>query len=551
VLAGEECELNESAGVKSGADSEKQRFSKELHMKSLGRSIGVLIVAGAATAGGFFGFNLLENARFALAEQKVETTREGLSQVQNLSDVFRYIGKTVEPSVVNINVKKTIHGQRRMPFDERFFRRFFPDQDGDGQPDVPDMPPGMGQGQDRIEIGTGSGVIVEVDGNNGYIVTNNHVAGGATEMEITLADGRVIKDAKLVGADPKSDIAVVQITADHLIPIKWGDSDQVQKGDWVLAFGSPFGYVGSMTHGIVSALNRTSVGILGPQGYEDFIQVDAPINPGNSGGPLVNVHGEVIGINTAIATRSGGFQGIGFAIPSDQAKSIYQQIRKNGKVTRGWLGVSIMDVSKNKDLAQSFGYKSANGILVQQVFPNTPASGKLKAGDIIMGLNGKTLQSVQELRYAIAMTSPGDEATLKIYRDGKEQDVKIKLGSQPENVMALVGGGQGQEQANPGATQGSESLGLKLADPTDALLERFKLPADSKGALIAAVAPNSPAAEAGLMPGELISKVNNQSVTGAQDAAAALSKADLSKGVRMYLVSREGARFVFVKVEKK
>jgi serine protease Do len=547
--------VEENAGYGFGAGSEKRGFSKEFPMKSLGRSIGVLIVAGAATAGGFLGFNLLENARFALAEQKVETTREGLSQVQNLSSVFRYIGKAVEPSVVNINVKKTIHGQRRMPFDQRFFRRFFPDQDGDGQPDVPDMPPGMGQdpdqGQDRIEIGTGSGFIVEVDGNTGYIVTNNHVAGGATEMEITLADGRVIKDAKLVGADPKSDIAVVQITADHLIPIKWGDSDQVQKGDWVLAFGSPFGYVGSMTHGIVSALNRTSVGILGPQGYEDFIQVDAPINPGNSGGPLVYVHGEVIGINTAIATRSGGFQGIGFAIPSDQAKSIYQQIRKSGKVTRGWLGVSIMDVSKNKDLAQSFGYKSANGILVQQVFPNTPAYGKLKAGDIIMGLNGKTLQSVQELRYAIAMTSPGDEATLKIYRDGKEQDVKIKLGSQPENVMALVGGGQGQEQANPGATQGSESLGLKLADPTDALLQRFKLPAGSQGALIAAVAPNSPAAEAGLMPGELISKVNNQAVTSAQDAAAALSKADLSKGVRMYLVSREGARFVFLKVEKK
>jgi serine protease Do len=520
-------------------------------MKSLGRSIGVLIVAGAATAGGFLGFNLLENARFALAEQKVETTREGLSQIQNLSNIFRYVGKTVEPSVVNINVKKTIHNARRMPPEERFFRRFFPDQDGDGQPDMPDMP-GMGQGQDQIEIGTGSGVIVDVDGGKGYIVTNNHVAGGASEMEITLADGRVIKNAKLVGADPKSDIAVVEITADHLIPIKWGDSDQVQKGDWVLAFGSPFGYVGSMTHGIVSALNRTSVGILGPQGYEDFIQVDAPINPGNSGGPLVNIHGEVIGINTAIATRSGGFQGIGFAIPSDQARAIYKQIREHGKVTRGWLGVSIMDVSKNKDLAESFGYKEANGILVQQVFPNTPATGKLKAGDIIMAMNGKTLQSVQELRYAIATTSPGEEVTLKIYRDGKDQDVKIKLGSQPENVMALVGGGQGNEQGQPGAAEaGSESLGLKLVDPTPALLQRANLPADSKGALITGVAPDSPAVEAGLRPGDLISKVNNQSVTNAQEASTALGKADLSKGVRMYILSRDGARFVFLKVEKK
>jgi serine protease Do len=517
-------------------------------MKSLGRSIGVLIIAGAATAGGFLGFNLLENARFAFAEQKVEATREGLSQIQNLSNIFRYVGKTVEPSVVNINVKKTIHNARPMAPEERFFRRFFPDQDGDGQPDMPDMP---GMGRDQVEIGTGSGVIVDVDGDKGYIVTNNHVAGGASEMEITLADGRVIKNAKLVGADPKSDIAVVEITAKHLIPIKWGDSDQVQKGDWVLAFGSPFGYVGSMTHGIVSALNRTSVGILGPQGYEDFIQVDAPINPGNSGGPLVNIHGEVIGINTAIATRSGGFQGIGFAIPSDQARAIYKQIREHGKVTRGWLGVSIMDVSKNRDLAQSFGYQDPNGILVQQVFPNTPATGKLKAGDIIVALNGKKIESVQQLRYAVATTSPGDEVTMKIYRDGKDQDVKIKLGAQPENVMALVGGGQGENQAEPGATQGSESLGLKLVDPTPALLQRAKLPADSTGALIMEVAPDSPAAEAGLRPGELITKVNNQSVSSAQEAATALGKADLSKGVRMYLIGQGGARFVFLKVEKK
>lgn len=520
-------------------------------MKSLGRSIGVLVVAGIATAGGFLGFNLIENARFALAEEQVQSTREGLSQVQNLSNIFRYIGKTVEPSVVNINVKKTIHEQGRAPFEERFFRRFFQDQNGDGQPDMPpDFPPDMGQGQDRIEIGTGSGFIVEVDGDHGYVVTNNHVAGGASDIEVTLADGRVLKgkDVKLVGADPKSDIAVVEITADHLIPIKWGDSNQVQKGDWVLAFGSPFGYVGSMTHGIVSALNRTSVGILGPQGYEDFIQVDAPINPGNSGGPLVNIHGEVIGVNTAIATRSGGFQGIGFAIPSDQARAIYKQIREHGKVTRGWLGISIMDVSKNQDLAQSFGYTHANGILVQQVFPNTPAAGILKPGDIIMALDGKKLQSVQELRYAIAMTSPGDEVTLKVFRNGKDIDAKIKLGTQPSNVMALVGEGSGQEE--PQGTQGSQSLGLKLADPTDALLQRFHLPAASKGALIMGVNPDSPAMGAGIRPGDLITKVNNQDVSNAQEAADALGKVDLSKGVRMYLMTAQGSRFVFLKVTK-
>src|SRR5205814_1633677 len=183
---------------------------------------------------------------------------------------------------------------------------------------------------------------------------NNHVAGGASEMTVTLSDGREIKGAKLLGADPKSDLAVVQIKADHLISAKWGDSDTLAKGDWILAFGAPFGYVGSMTHGIVSALNRSNVGILDRQnGYENFIQVDAPINPGNSGGPLVNLKGEVVGINTAIASRSGGFQGIGFAIPSNQAKPIYGILRDKGKVTRGWLGISISDVSKSHELAKS------------------------------------------------------------------------------------------------------------------------------------------------------------------------------------------------------
>src|SRR5688500_11587913 len=195
----------------------------------------------------------------------------------------------------------------------------FPDRDGDGEPDVPPglRPPRGGDDEEDGGLfeqqGTGSGVIIEVDGSKGFIVTNNHVAGGATEMVITLADGREIKNGKLLGADPKTDLALIEIKADRLVPAKWGDSDQLQKGDWIMAFGSPFGYVGSMTHGIVSALNRNNVGILGRQGYENFIQVDAPINPGNSGGPLVNTRGEVVGINTAIASRTGSFAGIGFA----------------------------------------------------------------------------------------------------------------------------------------------------------------------------------------------------------------------------------------------
>ena len=188
---------------------------------------------------------------------------------------------------------------------------------------------------------------MEVQGGSGFILTNNHVAGGATELTVTLSDGRVIKgnDVKVLGADAKTDLAVVKIKADHLIPAQWGDSDKLERGDWVMAFGSPFGYVGSMTHGIVSALHRQAGILAAQQGYENFIQVDAPINPGNSGGPLINIHGEVVGINTAIASRSGGFQGIGFAIPSNQAKFVYAGLKDHGKITRGWLGVSISDVA--------------------------------------------------------------------------------------------------------------------------------------------------------------------------------------------------------------
>src|SRR5580658_2330047 len=291
-------------------------------MKPWRSKAAVALLSAAAVTGGFYGGGtLLEKYQFARAESQVDDNRQDLSNAEDLSTVFRHIGKVIGPSVVNIQVRKEI----KNPQDDTI-RKFFHDH---GE----ELPPGFdgggggeggGDGDDgeQQEVGTGSGVIMEASDGYGYILTNNHVAGGADEMDITLPDGREIKNGKLLGADPKSDLAVVRIQADDLIPAKWGNSDDLEKGDWVLAFGSPFGFVGSMTHGIVSALNREDVGII-PQGYENFIQVDAPINPGNSGGPLVNIHGEVVGINTAIASRSGGFQGIGFAIPSNQAKVVF------------------------------------------------------------------------------------------------------------------------------------------------------------------------------------------------------------------------------------
>lgn len=531
-------------------------------MTKFKKTLAVLALAGASIAAWEGGTTLVENVQFARAEQQVQATRQQLQSVQDLSTVFRDIGKAVEPSVVEIVVHKTIKGApRQMLPNDDFLRRFF-ERHGMGDQMLPQSPNDQGDNGDDNnnddnnapddsgdleQIGTGSGVIIEANGSNGYILTNNHVAGGATEMSITLADGRTITNGKLLGADPKSDLAVVKITADHLIPAKWGDSDQMQRGDWVLAFGAPFGYVGSMTHGIVSALNRQA-GILGNQGYEDFIQVDAPINPGNSGGPLVNIYGDVIGINTAIATRSGGFQGIGFAIPSNQAKVIYTMLKDKGKVTRGWLGISIEDVHRDPALAKSFGYTNDTGVIVQQVLQGTPATGKLQAGDIITGMDGKPVDNVQQLRNEVARVAPGTETKLQVFRNNKSTDVTIKIGEQPANMLAMGPGGPGIAP-KAGNAQAGEALGMRLANVTDELAQKYGLGATRQGALVTSVEPRSLAAKAGLQPGDLITRVGNETVNNADDAAAAISKQDVTKGIRLYITNREGSRFIFIQKE--
>ena len=291
-------------------------------MKPARSGFGVSVLCLAAIAAGYFGGRpLLERVEFARAESNVQSTKQQLETVQDLSTVFRHVGEVVEPSVVNIKVAKSMKSGGNSAAED-MLRRFFQQR---GQQMPPGMIPNQGNGDgstDQVEDIEGSGVIMEVANGFGYILTNNHVAADAAKLTVYLDDGRKIENAKVLGTDPKSDLAVIQIKADRLIAANWGNSDELAKGDWVLAFGSPFDYVGSMTHGIVSALNRDHV-MDDPASskltYENFIQVDAPINPGNSGGPLVNIHGEVIGINTAIATVSGGFQGIGFAIPPRQS----------------------------------------------------------------------------------------------------------------------------------------------------------------------------------------------------------------------------------------
>jgi serine protease Do len=435
----------------------------------------------------------------------------------------------------------------------------FPDRDGDGEPDLPEgfSLPDM-EGEPFDQVGTGSGVIMDVDGSTAYVLTNNHVAGNADELTITLSDGRQIKDAKVVGKDPKTDLAVIKINADRLIGSKWGDSSTLQKGDWIMAFGSPFGYIGSMTHGIVSALNR-DVGILRSSSglaYENFIQVDAPINPGNSGGPLVNVKGEVVGINTAIASTRGGFMGIGFAIPSNQAKVVYEQLKNTGKVTRGWLGVSIANVTDPADAAsvKSFGWDKTNGVFVREVFEKTPAFDKLQAGDVVVTLNGDELRNVQEFRNKVALLAPKTEITLGVFREKKMQDVKLSVGEQPEQFVAGSRRPGSNEDSEPESdeVEKKSDFGMTLGDLSDQVRERFNIAESVKGALVREVEPRSAAAKEGIRPGDVITKVFTTSVTNAKEAREALSNADSSKGVRLYVVGRGASRFVFLPpVEKK
>jgi serine protease Do len=551
-------------------------------MNRVRKSLAATLIGGTAVFGWVVGGEVIQDVRFARAQEQVQASRQQLDQMQDTAGVYRTVAKAVSPSVVSIEVHKSIKGHNRgTPFDEDLLRRFFPDQQrnrmnpqrdrgnqddnnnggDDQQNNNDDQNNDQGGGFDmpnREMIGTGSGVIMQVDGSTGYILTNNHVAGGAETMTVTLSDGREIKKAKTIGTDAKSDLAVVKIEADHLIPAKWGDSDSLGQGDIVMAFGSPFGYVGSMSHGIVSALHRQA-GILGQYGYENFIQTDAPINPGNSGGPLVDIHGNVIGVNTAIATQSGGFMGIGFAIPSNQAKQVYEQLKSTGKVERGFLGVSISDVSKDLPKAQSFGFQGDKGALIEQVVPDQPADGKLKEGDIVTKIDGKEILGRDQLRNMVAAVKPNTDMTFTVFRDGKTQDVKVKLGEQPED-MASVGrtgnrsgnarnrNNDNSDQANAAPTNGNplQQMGVRLATPNEQQLQQLGLNDVTDGALVTNVAPNSLAAKAGIVRGDLITKIGGQEVHSVQDARDALGKADLNKGVRMYVVNREASRFVFV-----
>lgn len=420
--------------------------------------------------------------------------------------------KNVLPSVVNISSSKVVKSPPEMGMQlDPFFRQFFGNDDGPFN--VP---------KERREKSLGSGVIVSPEG---YILTNNHVVDGATDVRVTLSDKREF-EARIVGTDPKTDIAVLKIAASNLRPVTLGDSSKVEVGDTALAIGNPFGVGQTVTKGIISATGRGNLGI---EDYEDFLQTDAPINPGNSGGALINDRGELVGINTAIiAQGSGGSQGIGFAVPVNLAHQVMDEILKNGKVVRAYMGILPQDMTP--EMAKAFGEKEARGVVVGDVSPNSPAQeGGIQRGDIILELNGKPVTDSNQLRMNISMMQPGTSIQLKLLRNGSEKDLSLKLAEMPTESAKV------QSDGGPDSTKALE--GVEVANLTPHTAERLGLPASTTGVVVTDIDPASKIADSGLRKGDVIQEVNHQAVRNVSEFQCAVKKAGSDP---LLLVNRQG-----------
>jgi serine protease Do len=434
----------------------------------------------------------------------------GAPGATSIADVI----ERVLPSVVNISMTKMMKMQGGP---QGAFPFFF----------------GPPEGGERRAQGMGSGVVISSDG---YVLTNNHVVEDSQEIKVTLFDKREF-DAEVVGTDPKSDVALIRLKGApaDLKPITFDDSSKLRLGDVVLAIGNPFGVGQTVTMGIVSAKGRADVGIVD---YEDFIQTDAAINPGNSGGALVDMEGKLVGINTAILSRSGGYQGIGFAIPTNMALPITDSLKKYGKVTRGWLGVSIQDV--DPELSQSMKLPTQRGVLIADVQTGSPASkAGILRGDVVEKVQGHDVSTSGEFRNAIAAAGARGKVDLELYRDGKLRTVPAALGEMPADAS--------ETSTQRGAAPAPSGLdGLRLSDLTPEARRAFGLgDGVTKGVVITQIAPGAPAARAGLRPGDVLLEVNRRTINNARDFEEAYGKA---QGNVLLLVQRHGATmFVVVK----
>jgi len=450
-----------------------------------------------------------------------------VAALTSLDNAMESVAARVTPAVVNIAV--TSKGNEEEADDQQ------------QQQGMQGLPPGFaqffGQGgmqqpqQPQIQHGIGSGVIISPDG---YIVTNDHVVDGATQIRVTLHDRRILT-GKVVGVDKLTDLAVVKVNATDLPAIAWGDSGKLEPGQTVLAFGSPFGYFQfSVTRGIVSAVNR-------PNPYSDdarkpggYIQTDAAINPGNSGGPLVNAHGELVGINTFIISNSGSFAGAGFAIPSQMVHATADQLIAHGKVDHGYLGISMNDVSP--DNAQFFNLQDATGAIVAQVTPDSPAaSAGLKQGDVIRELNGQKIANGSALQVAVSEDRPGTKIALGVIRDGKLTTLNLTVGS--------FHGNNDVETADNGGGDQHGKLGLAVGDLTADARQQIHAPEQVHGVVVQRVRPESPADDAGLQPGDVILEVNRKPASSASAFVDEVHNTPEGKDVLLLVWSKGNASY--------
>jgi len=436
---------------------------------------------------------------------------KAIELAENLSRAFEQVAARVSPAVVHIATTKTVTRQPMFEdeFFERFFRRSFP--------------------REYRHSALGSGIIISSDG---YILTNNHVVSDADELKVKLSDQREF-DAKVVGADPESEVAIIKIDGNNLPTAELGDSDSIRVGQWVIAIGNPFGFDRTVTTGIVSAKGR----MLGMQAYEDFIQTDAAINPGNSGGPLVNLRGEVIGINTVIVSRTGGYQGLGFAIPINMARNIKDSLIQEGRVVRGFLGVQLQEIED--ELAEHLGLEEREGALVASVIEGSAAEeAGIQNGDVIVEFDGRKITSTDRLRHIVAETPVGKEVAVVVNRQGEEVKLTAKISDRSESVIA---GAAPLERT-------TDKLGMVVEDITPRIQRELGLKT-TDGVVVTRVSPDGIAAQKGIMAGTVILEIRQHPVRNTGDYRKLMAETDLDKGV-LVLIQHNGVnKYVVLKSE--
>lgn len=482
----------------------------------------MFVLLGIVLGAGLFAIVIPLNTQSAqeavpLQYQRVQAADRPINSLRDLNNAFADIAETVSPAVVTVFSERVLTLRRQMnPFSDLFGDFFFGPR---GR--TPQQP----QQREYRQQGHGSGVIVSADG---YILTNNHVVAQADSIYVRLADDREFA-AEVVGADPKTDIAVIKVDARNLPVVGRGDSDKLRVGEFVLAIGSPLSanLAHTVTSGIVSAKGRAQMGLAD---YEDFIQTDAAINRGNSGGALVNLDGELVGINAAIVSQSGGFQGIGFAVPSNMAFSVMESLIEHGRVVRGWLGVYIQEITP--EIARAMGLKSSNGALISEVAPGGPAEeAGLQDGDIVIEMNGTEVRSSVQFRNDIATTAPGEKVNLTVLRDDDKENITITLGELPSDV------------ATRPVQQGLEDrLGFRLEPLTRELAGRYNVDPELSGLIVTEIDETSAAYNAGLRAGDVIRSLNRRRVTSLADFNDMLEQMEQGDSVLLRVV-REGVGY--------